>query len=89
MWIVAFNIFGQTFFDLLYYIPLRNCEDCNIIYDTIIQSLELNEIQISIIKNLQFVSNVTNSAQELVQVKMKNVLSSNQLRLFIERIKSW
>ena len=41
------------------------------------------------IQNPQFISYITNSAQELVQAEMISVTSNNQLRLPIEEMNPW
>ncbi len=81
----GFNNLSETFLTLLRCIPLRHCESCNIICD-IIQNLELHRVRNLLIKDLQFISYITNSTWELVQAEIKSVTSSNQLRLPVEKM---
>ena len=83
--IAEFNNLNKTFLTLLYCIPFRHHEGCNTICD-IIQNPELHRVRTLFIKNPQFISYITNSAQELDQAEMISVTSSNQLRLPIEEM---
>ncbi len=84
----GFNNLSEKFLTLLCYIPLRHRESCNTICD-IIQNPELHRDRNLLIKDLRFISYITNSAQELVQANMKSVTSSNQLRLSIKEMNHW
>ncbi len=84
----GFNNLSETFLTLLRCIPLRHREGCNTICD-IIQNPELHGVRNLLIKDPQFISYITNSTRELVQVEMKSMTSSNQLRLPIEEMNPW
>ncbi len=84
----GFNNLSETFLTLLRCIPLRDREGYNIICD-IIQNPELHGVRNLLIKDSRFISYITNSAQELIQAKMKSMTSSNQLRLPIEEMNLW
>ncbi len=76
----GFNILSKTFLAQLYCILLKYHEGCNIICD-IIQNPVLHRVQSLFDKDPQFVSYITNSARDLAQAEMKNVFSSNQLKM--------
>lgn len=82
-----FNIFNNTFLAKFCCILFKYCKSCNIICD-IIQSLILYEVRSFLDKNSRFISYIINSAQELIQAKMKSVFSSNQFKLLIEDMDS-
>ena len=84
----GFKNLSKTFFTLLRCIPLKHRESCNTICD-IIQNPELHRVLTLFIKDFRFISYIINSIQELVQVKMINVTSSNQFRLPVEEMNLW
>ena len=81
----GFNNLSETFLTLLRCIPLKHREGCNTICD-IIQNPELHGVRTLLIKDPRFISYVTNSARELVQAEMINVISSNQLKLPVKEM---
>ncbi len=81
----GFNNLSETFLTLLRCIPLRHREGCNTICN-IIQNPELHGVRNLLIKDPQFISFITNSAQELVQAEIKSAILSNQLRLPVEEM---
>ena len=76
----GFNNLSETFLTLLHCIPLKHREGYNTIC-IIIQNPELYGVRTLLIKDLQFIFYVTNSARELVQAEMISITLSNQLRL--------
>ncbi len=87
-WMARFNNLSKTFLTLLRCIPLRHHKGYNTICD-IIQNLELHGVRNLFIKDLRFISFITNSARELIQAEIKSVTSSNQLRLPVEEMNPW
>ena len=76
----GFNTLGETFVAQFCCILLRHCESCDTICD-IIQTPALHGVQSLLDKDPRFVAYVTSSAWELVQAKMENMSSSNQLKM--------